>query len=85
MTRLSISGTHAPAGAHQSSEEDRATYRRWARRAWLAYFIVIALMIVTVSLRDRPDSQLASRDQSALAGTATMPAPQPAGAVARSD
>ena len=84
MTRLSVAGTRAPVHAHELSEEDRATYRRWARRSYAAYFFIIVALAVSLSLH-RPAGQLASRDQTAHAGTATTTEPHPTGAISRSE
>ncbi len=72
MTRLSAIGTRSPVRAHHLPEQDRSTYRRWARRTAVAYFIIIGLLAVGLSLHDRPAAQLASRDQGTGASHAIM-------------
>jgi hypothetical protein len=85
MTRLSAVGARSPVREHHLSEEDRSTYRRWARRSYFAYFVIIALLAIGFSLHDRSDSQLASRDQIVGVGAATTSAPQVTGALSKPD
>ena len=73
MTRLSASGVRAAVRAHHLSEEDRSTYRQWARRSTIAYFIINALLAVDLALRDRPDSQVTSRVEAIDAATTLTP------------
>lgn len=75
MTRLSAIGTRSPVRAHHLPEQDRSTYRRWARRTAIAYFIIIGLLAVGLSLHDRQAAQLASHDQGSGAGRATTAVP----------
>jgi hypothetical protein len=65
MTKLAAPGTHSPIYAHQQSEEDRSTFRSWARGCTIAYsMIIVALLTVGFALRDRPDSQVAKQSPS---------------------
>lgn len=85
MTRLSAAGTRAPEHAQNLSAEDRATYRRWARRSWIAYLVIVAALAVSVSLHGRPQSQLASGNVAVQAGNAATTGPQVTGAISRSE
>ena len=75
----------SPVRAHHLSEEDRSIYRRWARRSTIAYFIIIAVLAVGLWLRDKADSQLASRDQTIAAGMTRTAAPQVTGGISKSN
>ncbi|MBR0869833.1 hypothetical protein JQ633_05660 [Bradyrhizobium tropiciagri] len=81
MTRLSAVGARSPVRAHHLPAEDRLTYRRWARRAAIAYCIIIAVLAIGLSLHDRGDAQLASRDQTTGTGTAMKAAPRVTGTI----
>jgi hypothetical protein len=52
MTRLSPSGSHLPINLHETSDEDRKTYRKWARASYVCYFFLVAgLLAVGLSTR----------------------------------
>ncbi|MHC2333867.1 hypothetical protein [Bradyrhizobium sp. USDA 4454] len=65
MTRLLTHGTRSPFRADHLSREDRSTYRRWARRTYLAYLVLIVLLAAGLSLHDRQGAQPTSQDPAA--------------------
>jgi hypothetical protein len=66
MTKLSAHGTHSVISANYATEQDRLTYRRWARACTIAYSIVIVALLAAGFLwRDTQDSQMAKQSQTA--------------------
>jgi hypothetical protein len=63
MSRLSASGVRSPMRARHFPNEDRLTYRRWARRVCAAYFAIIVALAIGLSMHDQRSSRLASQDQ----------------------
>ncbi|RXT41807.1 hypothetical protein [Bradyrhizobium betae] len=53
MTKLALHGLRSATDVQELSEEDRATYRRWARRSYVAYAIVLAVLFVGFWIHDR--------------------------------
>ncbi|HWZ38336.1 MAG TPA: hypothetical protein VNY08_08560 [Bradyrhizobium sp.] len=76
MTRISTPGSRWPMSAHEMSEEDRATYRKWARFSYACYTLLIAgLLIVGLSTR-QSNTRTATEDLTAGIGTPAKPAGQ---------
>lgn len=65
MTRLAMRSTHSSRPASAPTEEDRQTYRRWARASYVVDFIVFAALLIGFSLYDRQASRLARNDLTA--------------------
>jgi hypothetical protein len=73
MTRLSPSGSNLPIRLHETSEEDRNTYRKWARGCCVGYFLLMAgLLAVGLSTR-HSDTQTATEGQTAGIGIVARP------------
>jgi hypothetical protein len=74
MTRLPPSGSHLPIGLHETSEEDRKTYKDWVHGCCIGYVLLIAGLL-TVGLSTRySDIQTATRGQTAGIGIVARPA-----------
>lgn len=65
MTRLAMRSRHPSRPAFAPTEEDRQTYRRWARASYVIDFIVFAALLIGASLNDRQTSRLARNDLTA--------------------
>jgi hypothetical protein len=77
MTRLSPHGSRSPINEHELSEEDRLTYRRWARVAYACCTLLIAgLLAVGLSTR-QPNTRTATQGQIVGIGIVARPAGQP--------
>jgi hypothetical protein len=63
MTRLPGSGVRSPIRHHHLPNEDRLTYRRWARYVCVAYLVTLVALAISLSMHDRNGSQLASQDE----------------------
>jgi Mn2+/Fe2+ NRAMP family transporter len=63
MTRLSASGVRSPTRNRHLPNEDRLTYRRWARRVCAAYFAIIVALAISLAMHDRRSTQLVGQDQ----------------------
>ena len=72
MIRLSTSGSHLPIRLHQASEEDRKTYKNWARGCFVCYFLLIAGLLV-VGLSTRDSDMRPTQDQAAGTGIVAKP------------
>jgi hypothetical protein len=76
MTRLPPSGSHLPICLHETCEEDRKTYKKWAHVCCVCYFLLIAGLF-TVGLSTRhSDMQTATEGRTAGAGIAAKPVEQ---------
>ncbi len=53
MTKLSLHGLRSSKDVQDLSEEDRSTYRRWARRSCAVYAIVLAVLFAGFWMHDR--------------------------------
>jgi hypothetical protein len=74
MTQPSAFGASTPARACHPTEEDRATHRRWARRSYIAYsVVVIAMLTVSLWSRDPRDSRVAKESRTDGVGTMAQP------------
>jgi hypothetical protein len=74
MTQPSALRASTPSGACHPTEEDRATHRRWARRSYIAYsVVVIAMLTVSLWSRDPRDSRVAKESRTAGVGTMAQP------------
>ena len=64
MTRLSAHGTRSPLYAHQLTDEDRITFRKWARGWYFTCSVAIVVLVVVgfVTYRSQ-DAQTARRSQ----------------------
>ena len=72
MTRLVMRSTRF--SAHEATEEDRQTYRRWARASYLVDFIVFAALLIGFSLYERQGSRVAHDDLTAGIDQKRVPA-----------
>jgi ferric-dicitrate binding protein FerR (iron transport regulator) len=53
MTKLALHGLRSLKDVQELSEEDRSTYRRWARRSCAVYAIVLAALFAGFWFHDR--------------------------------
>jgi hypothetical protein len=76
MTKLSQPDSRSSISLHEMSEEDRRTYRRWARFACICYSVLVAgLLVVGLSTR-QPNMRTATQGQTVDIGTNAKPAGQ---------
>lgn len=75
MTRLVMRSTRL--SVHEATEEDRQTYRRWARASYLVNFIVFAALLIGFSLYDRQGARMAHNDLTAGIDLKAAPASSP--------
>lgn len=73
MTRLAMRGRHSSRPASAPTEEDRQTYRRWARASYVIDFMVFAALLIGFSLYDRQTSRTARNDLTAGVNVKAMP------------
>lgn len=73
MTRLAMRSRHPSKPAFAPTEEDRQTYRRWARASYIVDFLVFAALLIGFSLYDRQTSQTARNDLTAGVDVKAMP------------
>lgn len=73
MTRLAMRSTHSSRPASAPTEEDRQTYRRWARASYVIDFVVFAALLIGFSLYDRQTSRTARNDLTAGVDVKAMP------------
>ena len=80
MTKLVAHGTRSTICADYPTEEDRSTYRRWARGCTIAYSaIIIALLAIGFAMRDARDSQTAKQSQTVGFNALIAEGPHPLG------
>lgn len=73
MTRLSAHGSRSPLYARRLTEEDRITYRKWARAWYIACSVAVAVLFaVGLVTYHGQDPQTARRSQPV--GFNTLPA-----------
>jgi hypothetical protein len=78
MTRLSPHGLRSPIRSHHLSEEDRATYRRWARVLYLCLSIFITgLVAVGLTARAPRFTTATQQNQTVGIDVNAKPAGQP--------
>ena len=53
MTKLALHGLRSLKDVNALNEEDRSTYRRWARRSFAAYAIILAVLFAGFWVHDR--------------------------------
>ena len=76
MTKLPPPASRYPIGLHEMTEEERLTYRRWARFSWVCYTLLVAgLLAVGLSTR-QSDTRTAIDDRTAGIGADAKPAGQ---------
>jgi hypothetical protein len=73
MTRLSPSSSHLPIGLHEISEEDRKTYRTWARVSCCCYVLLIVGLLAWGLLARQSEVQTATGGQTAGIRAAAKP------------
>ncbi|KJC51893.1 hypothetical protein [Bradyrhizobium sp. LTSP857] len=61
MTRLSLHGLRSLKDVQDLNEEDRSTYRRWARRSCAVYAIVLAVLFAGFWIHDRSMTRVADQ------------------------
>ena len=77
MTRLSPHGSRSPLTIPpELSEEDRSTYRRWAR-GWYACCVIFVAGLLVVGLSTRPPHSQAGMQRQTVGIGAERPAGQP--------
>ena len=59
MTRLSLHGLRSLKDVQDLNEEDRSTYRRWARRSCAVYAIVLTVLFAGFWIHDRSMTKVA--------------------------
>ena len=62
MTKLSLHGLRSLKDVQDLNEEDRSTYRRWARRSCAVYAIVVAVLFASFWIRDRSMTKVADQN-----------------------
>ena len=62
MTRLALHGLRSLKDVQDLSEEDRSTYRRWARRSCAVYAIVFAVLFAGFWIHDRTVTTVADQN-----------------------
>jgi hypothetical protein len=67
MTKLAASSVRSPIRSRHLSNEDRRTYRQWARRVSATYFAIILALAISISMRDRRENQLANQGEAVAA------------------
>jgi hypothetical protein len=73
MTRLPPSCSQLPVFLHETSEEDRKTYKKWAHGCFVCYLLLIAGLL-TIGLSTRhSDIQTATQGQAAGLGIVAKP------------
>jgi hypothetical protein len=73
MTRLSPSSSHLPIGPHEISDEDRKTYRTWARVSCCCYVLLIVGLLACGLLTRPSEVQTATGGQTAGVRAAAKP------------
>ena len=73
MTRLSPSPSHLPIASHEISEEDRKTYRTWARVSCGCYLFLIVGLIACGLLTRQSEVRTATGGQTAGVRAAAKP------------
>jgi len=62
MTKLALHGLRSVKDVQDLSEEDRSTYRRWARRSCAVYAIVLAVLFAGFWIHDRNMTKVADQN-----------------------
>jgi hypothetical protein len=73
MTKLAASSVRSPIRSRHLSNEDRRTYRQWARRVSATYFAIILALAISISMRDRRENQLANQGGAVAVAAACVP------------
>jgi hypothetical protein len=71
---LSTPSSRWPIRAHDISDEDRKTYRKWTRACCACYALLIAGLIAVGLLTHPSERQIAAKDQTVGMGAVTKPA-----------
>jgi hypothetical protein len=75
--RLSPDAARMPIYAHNMTEEDRQTYRRWARGWYISTAtVLVALLAVGFSIRHPPGPQTARGSDTSAVNTKSASVPQ---------
>jgi hypothetical protein len=77
MTKLALHGLRSLKDVQDLSEEDRSTYRRWARRSCAVYAIVLAALFAGFWFHDRSMTTVAYQGHRVgIDATADLPTSQ---------
>ena len=80
MTKLALHGLRSSKDVQDLNEEDRATYRRWARRSFAVYAIVLAVLFAGFWIHDRNVTTVAYQGHPVgIDATADLPTSQISG------
>ena len=77
MTKLSPHGIRSPFNACDLSEEDRSTYRRWARAWYVCCFVLLAGFVMVGFSTREPSLRTADQSPTVGSGAVAIPARQP--------
>jgi hypothetical protein len=73
MTRPLPSGSHLPICLHETTEEDRKTYRKWARSCCVFYVLLVAGLLSVGLFTRHSDMRTATDGQTAGIGIVAKP------------
>jgi hypothetical protein len=80
MTKLALHGLRSLKDVNALNEEDRSTYRRWARRSFAAYAIILAVLFAGFWVHDRNVTTVAYQGHPVgIDATADLPTSQISG------
>jgi hypothetical protein len=77
MTKLPPHGVRSPLNAYDLSEEDRSTYRRWARAWYVCFLVLLAGFVMVGSSTREPSLRTAGQSPTVRSGAVAIPARQP--------
>lgn len=77
MTKLFPTGFRPPISQHEMSEEDRATYRKWARFSQVCGLLLVAGLLAVGLSAHHSDPRTAMRGQTVGIDTIAKRAGQP--------
>ncbi|QPF88802.1 hypothetical protein [Bradyrhizobium commune] len=73
MTKLALHGLRSLKDVQELSKEDRSTYRRWARRSFALYAIVLATLFAGFWVHDRSMTTVAQQQPAGIDAAGDLP------------